>query len=353
MDIEQRIRAFAILGDFLRQWDAPLPSANEKGGALKEEYAGAFKETILLARQHNGWFTEANVNKAVGAIAEMLTEEKLKEWVSHYPIKNEPLKRVGVIMAGNIPLVGFHDFLCILISGNIVVAKLSSDDKLLLPLLAKILVAIEPDFMDRVHFTEGRLDNIDTIIATGSNNSARYFEYYFGKYPHIIRKNRNGVAVLDGTETKEELELLGEDVFGYFGLGCRNVSKVYLPVGFDLDRLFGAFFKFKPVLDNNKYGNNYDYNRAIYLMSQVPLLENGFVLFKEDKEIASPVAVLFYEYYNSPATVKAIVEKRKDEIQCVIGHTSLIPSAFPFGSAQYPSLSDYADGVDTLKFLTD
>ena len=350
MNIKQRIQAFVRLGCFLKQFDSEF-KADESVKDLNEKYAASFSELISIQKSHNGWFVESNVRKAVKAIADNLTPQKLTDWLSDYNCETEPLNRVGVIMASNIPLVGFQDYLCVIISGNVLVAKLSKQDSLLLPFITKVLIDIEPNFSSRITFTEGKLENMDAFIATGSNNSARYFEYYFGKYPHIIRKNRNSIAVLDGKETTEELAFLGNDIFDYFGLGCRSVSKVFLPMGFNLDTLFGAIYPFHNIIENNKYANNFDYNRVIYLMNQEPILENGFMLIKEDKGLASPIAVLFYEYYNSLDTVKTLIHQQRNEIQCIVTSKSLLDNSVPFGSSQCPTLSDYADGVDVMDFI--
>ena len=350
MNIKQRIQAFVRLGSFLKQFDSEF-KADESVQDLNEKYAASFEELISIQKSHNGWFVESNVRKAVKAIADNLTPQKLTDWLSDYNCETEPLNRVGVIMASNIPLVGFQDYLCVIISGNVLVAKLSKQDSLLLHFITKFLIDIEPNFSSRITFTEGKLENMDAFIATGSNNSARYFEYYFGKYPHIIRKNRNSIAVLDGKETTEELAFLGNDIFDYFGLGCRSVSKVFLPMGFNLDTLFGAIYPFHNIIENNKYANNFDYNRVIYLMNQEPILENGFMLIKEDKGLASPIAVLFYEYYNSLDTVKTLIHQQRNEIQCIVTSKSLLDNSVPFGSSQCPTLSDYADGVDVMDFI--
>jgi hypothetical protein len=256
-------------------------------------------------------------------------------------------------MAGNIPMVGFHDLLAVLLSGNFAVIKLSGDDKHLLPFVTKILCTIEPAYKERIEFREGRLSEIDAVIATGSNNSARYFEYYFGKIPHIIRKNRNSVAVLSGDEPPEELKKLGADIFSYFGLGCRNVSKLFIPKGYDLNLFFNAIFSYQEIINHNKYANNFDYNRAVYLMGKDKegLLENGFLFLVKSLEYASPVAVIFYEYYDDIALVNAKLTSDKEQIQCIVSNIQAIQNRIPFGKAQQPELWDYADNVDTMEFL--
>ena len=253
-------------------------------------------------------------------------------------------------MAGNIPLVGFHDFLTVLITGNVLVAKTSKEDNLLIKKIAEILIAIEPEFKSKIVFTD-KLENFDAVIATGSNNTARYFEYYFGKYPNIIRKNRNSVAVLTGNETAADMVNLGKDIFQYFGLGCRNVSKLYVPKNYSFNLFFESIVNdYKHVVENNKYANNYDYNKAVYLLGNNQLLDNNFVLLKESESLSSPVAVIHYEYYNTLQEVTTLLENKKEEIQCVLTEANL-PNTFKLGQAQQPTLWDYADGVDTVEFL--
>jgi len=321
----------------------------------KEIYASAtrLKEYIPRAIYSNGWFEAGNIEQAILAIADMLSTASLHRWVEKYKITEHEPKRVGVLLAGNIPLVGFHDFMCVLCSGNKFIGKLSSKDDRLLPLLANVLIDIDPSFSSQIEFTNGTLDNIDAIIATGSDNTSKHIEFYFGNYPNIIRKNRNAIAVIDGSESEEELVALGHDIFDYFGLGCRSVSKVYVPQGYDLDHIFKGLFPYKDVVSNKKYGNNYDYYKAIYLMAQTKLIENGFILLKEDQQIASPVAVLHYEYYSDFEVMLQTLNVSRDQIQCVISTKPI--SGFrtvPFGKAQSPAVDDYADGIDTLDFLT-
>ncbi len=312
-----------------------------------------FEKAVIKSKQENGWFTQENIFRSLLAIADNLTAEKLQRWTSEYTIPVKQSKNIGLIMAGNIPLVGFHDFLSVLVSGHRAVIKLSSSDRHLLPLLSRWLITFNPALEDKIIFTE-KLQNIDAVIATGSNNSARYFEAYFGKYPHIIRKNRNSVAVLSGNETQQQLSDLGDDIFSYFGLGCRNVSKLYVPEGYDFDRFFKAVYQpFKDIIYHNKYANNYDYNKAIHLLDRVPMLENGFVLLKEDVSLHSPVAMLHYEYYTDIAAVNNQLSMISENIQCIVSNHPEVENAIPLGAAQYPELWDYADNVDTLQFLQD
>jgi hypothetical protein len=338
MTLKERIEAFAALGKILRD-------------ALDgEENMCTAELDYLINNQHlvNPWFTPSNVRSAVSAIADELTKENLFRWTDAYQaLKNEPGGRnVGIVMAGNIPLVGFHDFLAVLITGNNVIAKTSSKDKDLIMFTARILCSINMEFSERISFTDGLMKGFDCIIATGSDNSSRYFEYYFGKYPHIIRRNRNSIAILDGSETESELTALGHDIFSYFGLGCRNVSKIYLPEGYDTDKLAAAWKEFEGIADHNKYANNYDYNKAIYMVNREPFKDFGFLLLKENTSISSPVAVLYYEFYRDINNLRNEIDNHKDKIQCIVGKNNI-----PFGMSQHPHLWDYADGIDTVEFL--
>ncbi len=323
-------------------------SAFSKLGEAIQENKEQFKQ-----EKNNPWFTEDSIDFALTEISKSLSKGNIEKWISIYPglqIEKEP-KRVGVITAGNIPLVGFHDFLSVLISGNKFVGKLSSKNDKLLPKVIDMLIYIEPEFKDYIRITADRLKNFDAVIATGSNNSARYFEYYFGKYPHIIRKNRNSAAVLSGNETDEELKLLADDIFLYFGLGCRSVSKLFLPDGYDLDRIFRNSLKHNDVIKHNKYANNYDYNRTIYLMNLTEFKDNNIMLMKEDINYASPISVVYYENYSNINTVKKRLEADKELIQCVVSHKRILTDSINFGESQSPKLWDYADNIDTIQFL--
>ena len=341
MTLDNRIDAFSELGLYLQNY------TDSKD--LSSNFSQKLTNIIRQAEIQNAWFTQQQVHLSIAAWAKALTKKQLRNWLTPYKILSMPKKDVAVIMAGNIPLVGFHDFLCVLIPGHKVIGKLSSNDNLLLPFMAEELIKIHPGFEDKIEFTKGRLPKFDIVIATGSNNTARYFEYYFKDKPHIIRKNRNSVAILTGTESKAELEALGEDVFRYFGLGCRNVSKLFIPEDYDVDDFFKAMFKFKDYIHHHKYANNYDYNKAVYLMSSVKLLDNGFLLLKEDKQFSSPIGTLFYEKYTSIKELEITLRERHEEIQCTVGNEDF--AEVNFGQTQNPKLSDYADGVDTLEFL--
>lgn len=349
MLLEKRIEAFSKLGEFLGQFSRK--KIEEKKSILYNElFFDPFNLQIKRAKETNGWFTEDNILYAFENWSKTLNKRNLINWVASYALEKTKTKTVAIIMAGNIPLVGFHDFLSVLLSGNKVIVKQSSNDKHFLPLIAKYLEHIEPQFIGTIQFTEERLDDFDAAIATGSNNTARYFEYYFGKYPNIIRKNRNAVAVLTGNESNEELKKLGEDIFRYFGLGCRSVSKLFVPRNYDFDKLFKAIYDYCDIINYIKYQNNYDYNKTVYLMSEFDLLENGFLMLKEDTSYSSPIATLFYEYYDNNDNLKAKLKSDEDDIQCIVSNT--IKNAVPFGKTQEPSLTDYADGVDTMDFLS-
>tara|TARA_R110001592_G_scaffold72804_4_gene222483 strand:+ start:1579 stop:2643 length:1065 start_codon:yes stop_codon:yes gene_type:complete len=349
MSLEKRIKAFIELGTFLKQFKNG--KVEESLTSFNKKYYDDFEFLIKRQKAFNGWFTEIFVLDAIDAIAEMLNKENLEKWVSNYKIKESTPKNIGVIMAGNIPLVGFHDFLSVLISGHNIIAKTSSEDNTLLRKIVEILIDIEPDLTTRIKFVE-RLEKFDAVIATGSNNTARYFEAYFGKYPNIIRKNRNSVAVLDNNDSKEDIVKLGNDIFQYYGLGCRNVSKLYVPKGYNFNQFFEAIFDdYQDIVNNNKYANNYDYNKAVYLLGNNQLLDNNFILLKEDSSFSSPVAVLHYEYYDDTDELKNHLDSQKENIQCIVSKSAPIAS-LNFGEAQQPQLWDYADGVDTLSFLT-
>lgn len=348
MTLSNRIEAFHKLGEFLRWFNVDSKSIQLTD--CQQKYFQILENQIKQSVHHNAWFTEENVRFAIQTWAEILTYENLLKWINAYEFFEKEPKTVGIVTAGNIPLVGMHDFISVLISGHKIQIKMSSNDQKLLPVLADFLICLQPDFKNFIQFTDSKLSEFDAVIATGSNNTARYFETYFEKYPHIIRRNRNAIAVLDGNESAEQLENLGEDIFRYFGLGCRSVSKIFIPKGYDLDLIFNAIFKQKEIANHHKFKNNYDYNKAVYLMSGIALLENGFTLFKEDVTYASPISVIFYEYYNDLNALKTRLSIEKEQIQCIVSN-QLIEDSVDFGQTQIPQLWDYADGVDTLEFL--
>ena len=348
MDLQQRINAFVKLGAFLSQFKQDDIKKNDAviGNDL---FFDGFKHQIKLAKEHNGWFTQNNILFSLESWSNALTNKAINQWTDKYNFNSMDSKTVAIIMAGN-PLVGFHDFLSVLVSGHSVLVKQSSNDKHLLPFLAKYLEVIEPSFKGKIKFTEEKLEDFDAVIATGSDNTARYFEYYFKDKPSIIRKNRNSVAVLTGTETKEQLEALSDDIFRYYGLGCRNVSKLFVPNGYNFEAFFAAVYKWHSIIHENKYANNYDYNKAVYLMSEFDLLENGFLMIKEDESYASPIATLFYEYYENSNDLGRKLAASKDNIQCIVAK-GFSNNEIKFGDTQKPQLWDYADNVDTVEFL--
>ncbi|WP_223034347.1 acyl-CoA reductase [Hanstruepera marina] len=349
MDLEKRINVFVELGKFLGQFSTPNFTKND--AVLHNDlFFDGFKHQIKLAEEHNGWFTIENITFAFNNWANALTKSNITTWVSKYNFNVYKPKQVAIIMAGNIPLVGFHDFLAVLISGHEVMVKQSSNDKHLLPYLSKYLEYVEPSFKGKITFTEDKLNDFDAVIATGSDNTARYFEYYFRGKPSIIRKNRNSVAVLTGNETPEDFENLSEDIFRYYGLGCRNVSKLFVPKYYNFDGFFQGMYKWHPIIEQTKYANNYDYNKAVYLMSEFDMLENGFLMIKEDKSYASPIATVFYEYYDSLEQLQDRLQAETDKIQCVVSK-DIIEQSVGFGQTQNPQLWDYADNVDTIAFL--
>lgn len=351
MILEQRIDSFVELGKFLSQFGTK--EILKKDTILHNNlFFEAFKLQINRASEFNGWFTKDNVLFALESWSVLLSKSNLNSWLSAYEIPEEKTaKTIAVIMAGNIPLVGFHDFLTVLISGNNIVIKQSSNDKYFLPLIAKYLEYISPQYKGVINFTD-KLDQFDAVIATGSNNTARYFEYYFGNHPNIIRQNRNAVAVITGSETHEDLENLGDDIFRYFGLGCRNVAKMFIPTNYNFDNFFKAMFKFKDLINYQKYENNYTYNKTVYLMSLFKLQENGFLMLKEDSSYTSPIASLFYEYYTDMEKLKNKLAIEKNQIQVIVSNEKLINSV-KFGETQKPQLHEYADNIDTLQFLID
>jgi hypothetical protein len=342
---------FIELGKFLGQFSENEATKNQN--VLNNDlFFNEFEDLISLSQSHNGWYTPDNVYFSIQSWAKALKKANLDHWLSVYDFSNfeKKQKTVGLILAGNIPLVGFHDFLTVLISGHKVLVKTSSNDQMLLPFLVKYLISINEDFKNRITFVEGKLENFDAVIATGSNNTARYFEYYFKDKPAIIRKNRNSIAVLDGSESKEQMIALGEDIFRYFGLGCRNVSKIFVPKNYNFDLFFNGMFPYQDVIKYEKYANNYDYNKAVFLMSNFNLLDNEFLIIKEDTSFASPISSVFYEFYDDLAALKNRLKAESDQIQCIVSK-NLIENSIDFGKTQHPNLWDYADNVDTLKFL--
>ena len=349
MTLEKRIIAFSKLGGFLKEF------INNKSETYDDfEYSKVFYEglthQIKLANESNGWFTRSNIYFALEGWANLLTNINLKEWVHNQltDINTNP-KTIALILAGNIPLVGFHDFLSVLVSGHNVLIKLSSNDKHILPYLAEILKHFEPEFTNKIKFNNEKLVNYDAVIATGSNNTARYFEYYFKNKPGIIRKNRNSIAILNGSESIEDLKNLTKDIFQYYGLGCRSISKLFVPKDYNFDLLFNAIYEWREIINEIKYSNNYDYNKAVYLMSEFDFLDNGFFMIKEDQSLSSPIASIFFEYYDDQFLLKSRLKQLEEQIQCIVSNDD---THINFGKTQTPELWDYADQINTIEFLT-
>ncbi len=313
-------------------------------GITEDEFE---KLTDLIEREKlvNPWFTSENMYASIAGIVSLLEPQQLFGFASKYVYAKSP-KRIGVIMAGNIPFVGFHDLLCVLLSGNSSVCKLSSEDRNLPSLLISWMIAWNPKLKERIEINAGKMNNFDAIIATGSNNSFQYFEQYFNKYPHVFRKNRTSIAVLDGTESFQDIENLSDDCFRYFGMGCRSVSKLYLPKDFELNRIFEGFLKHGDVVNHHKYANNYDYNRTIYLMNNVPFFDNNSFLLKEDESIHAPLSVIYYEYYSNSEELNSKINPLKEQLQVIVGNGFV-----PFGVSQSPRIADFADGFDTMEWL--
>lgn len=343
-DLKERIQAFSDLGILFRE--------NSSSQKIKtfQKWDSELNKLLKDSYQHNSWFTENNLKLSLKNWSAELNKKNIENWLENYKIELKSSKTVAIIMAGNVPIVGFHDLMCSLILGFKCIVKLSSDDKILIPLIVKFIQSRFDGFKEKVFFESNILKNFDAVIATGSNNSHKYFEYYFGKYPNLLRKTRHSVAVLNGNESDSELAMLSNDVFDYFGLGCRSVSKIFIPKGYDLDLLFNAFYMKRFVIDHNKYANNYDYNKAVYLMSEEKFYDNGFVILKEEKKLGSPIACVYFEYYDDLVQVKNIIKINNQNIQCVVSNEKIF-NGISFGTTQCPKLSDYADNVDTLKFL--
>ncbi|MFM7016166.1 MAG: acyl-CoA reductase [Bacteroidota bacterium] len=338
MTVQQRILALSKWGSALHALIDDLPENPEN----------PLFQAIVQAQNKNAWFAKSNSINALKEICNILKLNSLNKLSEVYiELESSAInpKIIGIVMAGNIPLVGFHDLLCVLITGHNARVRLSSDDSVLIPAITNILFDMYPEFGKQVEFVN-QLSGMDAVIATGSNNTARYFDYYFGKYPSLIRKNRNSVAVLNGQEPTEDLTRLGHDIFDYFGLGCRNVSKLYVPSGYQFDQFFGAMEPFASLMEHNKYMNNYDYHRALFLLDGIPFLTNNYLIVRENEAYATPVSVINYEYYNDLSELESKLAAEKDLIQCRVGVNGL-----PLGAAQQPNILDFADGVDTIQWL--
>jgi len=335
MNLDQHIQSFIKLGQQIVQFDD-----SDLSNIIHQAYV------------QNNWFDQDEMKHCLNSWSNQLTEANLIEWTSRYNFskKTDP-KNVGLILAGNIPLVGLHDIICVLLSGNRALVKLSAKDTFMMKYIIFSLYQIDEAYKERIEIVE-RLTDHDAIIATGSNNSSRYFEHYFGNYPNIIRKNRTSIALLDGKESKAQLEALGNDIFRYFGLGCRNISKIYVPQDYKLDPIFEAVASFEPIMHNNKYKNNYDYNCTLLLMNQVKFLSNDFLMLKEDTSLHAPTGTVHIERYEDQADLKAKIDTIDQEtIQCISSDHINVPNHIQLGQCQHPQLWDYADNIDTMEFL--
>lgn len=355
--LNDRISAFAKAG-------LQLSHYLKKDTSLPSNVVEQIDAALHLAKIKNSWFDEENLNFAITQWSQALTKQALQEWMAPYHISNITSKTIGIITAGNIPLVGFHDVLSVILVGHHALIKNSSNDDVLIRLILQLASTALPELQNSYTYVDGKLENYDAVIATGSNNTARYFEYYFGKVPHIIRKNRNSVAVISGDESIEEMEALSDDIFRYYGLGCRSVSHIRVPVGYNFDHFFNGMYKQRHLIKNEKYLNNYDYNKAVYLMSDFELLDNEFFLIKEEKDsYTSPIASLGYAYYDSTVALIEEFKANASQLQCIAAAGKMkevlqdqlkdfkTPQVVSNGDTQQPQLNDYADGVDTVNFL--
>lgn len=343
LNTDDRIESLSDLGDWLR---AALTDISEG----KKNELGPI---IDRAGIENGWFTKDSVIQSLEAIVGWLTPENLHAWIKPYYLSDPgQVKQIAVIMAGNIPLVNFHDFLCVLLTGHHFIGKLSSQDKVLLPFISNKLIEINSGWADHIRFNDGRLEEFDAVIATGSNNTSRYFSYYFEKYPHIIRKNRHSLAVLNGSETETEVLALHKDIFQYYGMGCRNVSMLWVPEGYNFPQLFDKWKDQQEPTEHNKYRNNYDYYRSFYLVNQQPFFDTGYLSVLKNETLTSPISVIHYMEYSDIKQVENFVNAQKEAIQCVVSSKPItgVKTVLP-GETQQPQLNDYPDGVDVIQFL--
>ena len=343
-DFKERLIAFSELGTLFKE------NVDKKENKKFPEWDTVLEKTLIESHSYNSWFTIDNLKISLKIWSNSLQENIISDWLSKYNIEDKSSKKIAIIMAGNIPAVGFHDLLCSLLLNFDCIVKLSSEDKLLIPFIVKFLESRNEKLKNKVTFESEKLKDFDGVIATGNNNSHRYFDYYFSKYPNLLRKTRHSIAVLDGKESDKDLSDLSNDIFNYFGLGCRSVSKVFIPYGYDLDLLFNAFFRHKEVVNHNKYVNNFDYNKAVYLMSKEKFIENGFIILKEESKLGSPIGCLFYEFYNDKKEITKLINNNSDSIQCVVSNINFNTN-IKFGQTQCPNINDYADNNDTIKFL--
>lgn len=336
MNLKERTNALIKVGNFINRFLQNSPKSDEN-----QLHIG-LSQLINTAYLQNNWFTDVNIKQSLNGIASFLNEDTL------HLIAQENLnsKKVLIMCAGNIPMVAFHDILCVLVSNHIPIIKLSSDDNVLIPFTLKLLCHYEPKFENKIYFAEGITKNFDAVIATGSNNSAMYFEKYFGKHPNIIRKNRTSIAVLNGNESINDLQNLGKDIFTYFGLGCRNVTQLLVPNNYDFKLFFESIIDYNEVINNKKYANNYDYHKAIYLLENHKFLDNNFLMVKENDSMFAPVGTIHFKKYSSTQAVDAYIEANQKNIQCIVSNNYIA-----FGQSQKPKIIDYADNVNTMEFL--
>lgn len=344
MTLQERISAFCELGRFFREYtDGHVPS-DLKG------LASELNQLIEGYRHKNAWFTEDHLMHALSHWGNLLICDPIQQFLSGYTMPVHP-RTVALVMPGNIPMVGFHDFLCILITGHKVIVKPSSKDPDLPVLVSRILCQIEPGFEAFITFTNEPMKGFDAMIVTGSNETAKHFEEYCSKYPHICRRNRTSVAILTGDESTKELEALSEDIFRYFGLGCRNVTKIFVPENYQFDSLYNALVKWQWMGSHNKWANNYDYHKSVYLMNRIDFSDGGFFILKKEDGFFPPLSVIFYNHYSDICILAAELKEMEHQLQCVVSNSDKVDNAIKTGTSQLPLLSDFADGVNTLQFL--
>ncbi len=342
MTLAERIDVFTNLGKYLRQ---VVSEEDQQPGKT------SISTLLRKAGLANPWFDKKSVLASLYHLSFLLEKDALHSWIKKYtPLNFKRQKKVAVVMAGNIPLVGFHDFLCGVLSGHKLLVKMSADDNVLLPFIAKILEKENADISAYYEFCADRLSGFDAVIATGSDNTSRYFDYYFGRHPHIIRKNRNSTAVLSGSETQQELAGLADDICMYYGKGCRSVSHVFVPQNYDFQPLIEKLSAYEDLLEMKKFRNNYIYQKTLAVINGEHILDAGFLILKECDEWASPIATLHFSFYNNTSSVVKSLQASKDKIQCVVTNED-IAHGIGFGTSQKPGLSDYADGIDTMAFL--
>ena len=315
----------------------------------KDSISVELNKAVQEAEKHNSWFSNSSILNALSYWENKLNKNVLDAWINQYNFVNQNSK-VAIIMAGNFPMAGFHDLISVIISGNNAIVKPSSDDKILIEFFVSYLHKEFPETNKLVKIVYDKLTDFDKVIATGSNNTFKYFEYYFREKKSLLRKNRTSLAVLSGNESNDELRLLSDDVFMYFGLGCRNVSKIFIPKDYNLDRIFQASVEWKKILNNNSYNNNYTYNKSVFLLNNEKFYENGLIILKESKKLGSPISVLYYEKYDSLHKLKKYLDVNKDKLQCIVSN-NLVKNSTKFGMTQSPSLLDFADDLNTVDFL--